>query len=615
MKHNFGKSIPLIFLIVILPAGSLRSEYRQVSDDNLGRRNECLNSDSIFLQYARNGFSCVVSDLYCYYDEVFFELPAGKQKKELEKMGEYADRYNNEALKRERHFISVILLPEDSLPDLTKKIESLNLIVDDAGKNNDKIMKLRALKAVFNLCWEKKEYAMAFQQALMLEKELQNVSEEEYPEKEMAYYEIGEAYFFFHDYDRAIPYLRRAVRPPKYFFDASSIQAQNTLGTYYVLREKLDSADFYFRGAYFSPGKVEDRSTLDAISLSNIGYVFLLNKEYDIAIEYMEPTLDYLLTIGKYENASEIALRLADCFMEKDDLKRSKGFIDSAEVYINRSGQEDIMRSLYTIKGRYYARTGNSKLSGAFMDSAFVANRRYENKYNRLNILRAEQKILEAEAKAKDEELRLKDINYQNVLFYLYCLIGIILMIIVCGIAIYLKGRSKNRQPVNIDPVLNNEENANAIQKPVIVEEGAEQANEIGVTSREADQNGEEPTEEDLALMEKVRILIEEDEIYKDLDLTLDMLAKNLNVNRNYLSKAINKITGKNFNTYINEYRVKEAIKILSDKRSDVISIDAIALEVGFNNRISFYQAFKKLTGLSPSEFRNNKNSASDVNN
>lgn len=117
----------------------------------------------------------------------------------------------------------------------------------------------------------------------------------------------------------------------------------------------------------------------------------------------------------------------------------------------------------------------------------------------------------------------------------------------------------------------------------------------------------EDPSEEDRTVMKKVYEVVIKEKVFKDLDLTLDSLAKSMDINRNYLSKAINKTTGKNFNTYINEHRVKEAIKMLSSEKSDIISIDAIALEVGFNNRTSFYQSFKKITGLSPSDFRNNR--------
>ena len=58
--------------------------------------------------------------------------------------------------------------------------------------------------------------------------------------------------------------------------------------------------------------------------------------------------------------------------------------------------------------------------------------------------------------------------------------------------------------------------------------------------------------------------------------------------------------------SYVNEYRVKEAIRIISDPANPAITIDGVAVESGFNDRKSFYLAFKKVTGLSSSDFRNN---------
>ena len=78
-----------------------------------------------------------------------------------------------------------------------------------------------------------------------------------------------------------------------------------------------------------------------------------------------------------------------------------------------------------------------------------------------------------------------------------------------------------------------------------------------------------------------------------------------MNVNRNYLSHAVNCCTGKSFTTYMNELRIKEAILLLSDSKA-IFTLEGIALETGFNDRKTFYTAFKKITGLSPSEFRDN---------
>lgn len=634
MGHNFFKEAFSVFLLIFLipPVYGGTAFYAQTEDDDIygvGSESKSweFNSDSIFYHYTQKGFAVVINDLFCYYDDVLSKLSYEKQQTELRKMLKIADENNCKELKHEYYFISALLFPENSPADFSNKRELLNTIVEEASKRNDRVMRMRALKAMFNLSWKKKDYVKAFQQIPHLDKELQLISEEEYPAKGMVYYEIGAAYYSFHDYEKAVSYLQQAVRPIKYFFDTSAIEARNMLGSYYALRENIDSANYYFREAYFISGKIKNRSVLDAISLSNIGYIFLINKDYGRAIEYMEPSMSYLVNEGRYDVASNISLRLADCFMAGNDLKKTKSMIDSAQVYIELGNQEDLMGSFYTIQGKYYARLGNPALSSAYMDSAFIANRAYDNKYNKLNILRAEQSILEAESRAKDEELRLKEIDYNNTLQYLYSLIGFMaLLIVIVLVVIYMNKKRKERdisysdstdsekQTVDSDNNLADadKENQSAIEIITQAEDSdillSNSENESPVVELMVEEQ-EPPTEEEVLLMEEVTALIEKDEIYKDFDLTLDSLAKKLGVKRNYLSKAINRITGKNFNTYINEYRVKEAMKIMSDKKSDVISIDAIALEVGFSNRISFYQSFKKMTGLSPSEFRTNRSS------
>jgi putative ABC transport system permease protein len=62
----------------------------------------------------------------------------------------------------------------------------------------------------------------------------------------------------------------------------------------------------------------------------------------------------------------------------------------------------------------------------------------------------------------------------------------------------------------------------------------------------------------------------------------------------------------KNFATYVNEYRIKEAIRLLSENSNDTISYQNVAFDVGFNDQRNFNRVFKKMTGLTPSEFRNN---------
>jgi AraC-like DNA-binding protein len=88
---------------------------------------------------------------------------------------------------------------------------------------------------------------------------------------------------------------------------------------------------------------------------------------------------------------------------------------------------------------------------------------------------------------------------------------------------------------------------------------------------------------------------------FKDSELTLDLLSKKMEINRNNLSRAINTVTGKNFNMLVNEYRIKEALRIISKNRN--IYVDELYERVGFRSRTSFYRSFRQITGLSTREF------------
>jgi AraC-like DNA-binding protein len=86
-------------------------------------------------------------------------------------------------------------------------------------------------------------------------------------------------------------------------------------------------------------------------------------------------------------------------------------------------------------------------------------------------------------------------------------------------------------------------------------------------------------------------------------ELTLSELASALDVNSHHLSQIINSEFGKSFACYVNEYRVQSACQRLANEKNSASILD-IAMESGFSSKSSFNAAFKKFTGLTPSEFR-----------
>ncbi|TGJ98794.1 AraC family transcriptional regulator [Leptospira langatensis] len=100
----------------------------------------------------------------------------------------------------------------------------------------------------------------------------------------------------------------------------------------------------------------------------------------------------------------------------------------------------------------------------------------------------------------------------------------------------------------------------------------------------------------------RIKELIEVDKIYREEALKIQDLAEKLLISPHQLSRILNETYGKNFNEFLNSYRVEEAkTLLLEDLERTVLSI---AYDVGFNTKSTFNAQFLKITGMTPLEWR-----------
>lgn len=118
--------------------------------------------------------------------------------------------------------------------------------------------------------------------------------------------------------------------------------------------------------------------------------------------------------------------------------------------------------------------------------------------------------------------------------------------------------------------------------------------------------NGDINTGKDI-LYGKIVSKLEREKIFLNTELKLSNLAKDVDSNTSYVSETINKHFNKSFSVLINEYRVKEALKLLENDMTKQFTIEHIGQKSGFKSRTSFYTAFKQFTGVSPSYYIKNK--------
>ena len=108
----------------------------------------------------------------------------------------------------------------------------------------------------------------------------------------------------------------------------------------------------------------------------------------------------------------------------------------------------------------------------------------------------------------------------------------------------------------------------------------------------------------DTEIVQAIKGALEKDKVFLLPTLNIQELSRKLLVPQQELSQVINTHFQKKFRDLINEYRVEEVKKMLCDAKMTHMSILGIALECGFNSEATFYRIFKKNTGLSPKEYR-----------
>ncbi len=106
-----------------------------------------------------------------------------------------------------------------------------------------------------------------------------------------------------------------------------------------------------------------------------------------------------------------------------------------------------------------------------------------------------------------------------------------------------------------------------------------------------------------LSWKNRIEKLMQEDQLFLEPELTLSDIAQRLGTNISLLSSVVNNAFGKNFNDYVNTYRVALVKDRLKDPAFQHYSLLGIGLECGFNSKSTFNRVFKKITGYAPGDY------------
>ncbi len=279
--------------------------------------------------------------------------------------------------------------------------------------------------------------------------------------------------------------------------------------------------------------------------------------------------------------------------------------IDSLKTLLeqteNKQEREDVCAQIIEA----YLSLSNEFENKQDFHNALLYYRKYNNLYDSLFTLQKEKQLEELHFKyntakhnntiellKKDQEIKKEQNVIQDrrirVLFVMAFVVFLIFVLIFV-----LKRKSYIAEKVLVEKNIELTEERERTKNRKIKEQPTKKELESSQSSLTSQQKTE--------ILDVIISSMEDEKLYLQKDLTINTLSEHLKTNRTYLSIVINESFNKNFNAFINEYRINEAMRLLIKNKN--YTIEGVAQEVGFNSKSSFNIAFKKHSGITPSFF------------
>lgn len=310
-----------------------------------------------------------------------------------------------------------------------------------------------------------------------------------------------------------------------------------------------------------------------ALSLTSMGKHTDSKRSFLHALTYIEATNDYFAEVRTYGN-------LADIYLLEDSLAIAENYLLKGRTLAIQQGFKlDLIRFDLTL-AELYQRDGK-------FEQAFLYLQSHDSIRNEVHIEKAAEQVAHLERinqaavdqlkqKTLQETIRLK--KQKNwILWGAVIILSVLLLILLQQFQVI---RRKNK---------------------VLLKQSRPQISSSTTASQEP------LAEETIALIRSFERLLIEQRAFSNATLTQNKVAKKLNTNRTYLSKAINDYYKMSYTRWLNELRISESKKMLVDQKYAHFSIEGIATSVGFSSLSAFNSNFKSITGLTPSYFRKNQ--------
>ncbi|HEY5589595.1 MAG TPA: helix-turn-helix domain-containing protein [Paludibacter sp.] len=400
---------------------------------------------------------------------------------------------------------------------------------------------------------------------------------------------IGVIYFDTRKYDLSVYYYNDALQ----LVDTHEFESKNfmkylleaDLGASYLQLKKYSTAIFSLQKALqcqtFSK---RDKGTI----YNNIGTAYLFVDSLDQADLYINKAISMLDAINNVDVKLAFLNTKAELLIKKEQWIKLAAVINEISKLVNKVQDYYIVDESYQILSNYYQKAGNFKKSNEYLKKLITAN---DSISNREFVTKMSEFQFKYQTEKKEQQIALQQdiIKNRNQLLVFVVIAGSIILAALLVIFILYRIRNKAYKLL----VYQSMEYKNSAQL-IKIEENTDEEDTIEI------KNGNSALDKELKIQIEISLNKQLDiKVYLKPNLILKTLAEKCNTNRSYLSQFINERYNMNFNTFINELRISEAKRILSDKNND-LPLKELYIRLGFSTYSVFNEAFKKHIGVTP---------------
>ncbi len=401
---------------------------------------------------------------------------------------------------------------------------------------------------------------------------------------------IGQVYSMLDNYDRALVYFKR-VLPDAGKVTERDFESRLLVGIITCLSNLGESED---ANLYLSRLKTKTWSDSDLGKYYHL-YLsgMLCRQEPDKASKWFKKALSHVRDSDLpviYETS--VLLQLGQIYDTVNLSDTSIQYYERAAESANRANTKDYLLKACSNLNQAYAKAGDPTMASQYgekMDSlseTIIDQKQLENAQNLLY-----------HAEETTHNNRISNLN-ETIGRQWALIVAFLILILILITLIAIIRKQKKRQDIAYRMIIDKDIKLSQRDDEIYIEKTKHR--ELLAESSEIDSQ-KSVYRQSCEMQNRINAVIENPEFIFSPDFSLSVLCQKVGSNRTYVSTAINDFYGKSFPMLLNERRVREGCRLLTESK---LTVSEISHNLGYSTPTRFISAFKNIMGMTPAVYR-----------